>query len=326
LTISGASKELIEASYATASWAKHKSAMKSLETFENSHGGKHDWPLSTNRICEYTSWALTENGLKSSTVRSYLSSIAMAHKLSDMEHNCSNFIVNLLLRGAENLCLYKPIVRNTRKVMTLPLLKIIGHYVATSNWSENSKLVFWSACVVAFFGSFRLGEILPAYSDNFNPDETLLWRDVNFNSKDSVLINIKIDKNKNQQGSFVDLFRFDGHNCCPVSSLRAMHDLNPSPNSPVFSFSNGLNLTVRKLNSTLHVLLYPALGESAFMICGHSFRAGLPSAMANDPEAVKDFEICQWGRWSSESYLLYTRLKFKQKQALFRKITEVLNK
>jgi hypothetical protein len=62
------------------------------------------------------------------------------------------------------------------------------------------------------------------------------------------------------------------------------------------------------------------------MICGHSFRAGLPSAMANDPEAVKDFEICQWGRWSSESYLLYTRLKFKQKQALFRKITEVLNK
>ena len=45
--------------------------------------------------------------------------------------------------------------------MTLELLKILGHEIAKTDWPENSKQVLWCACTTAFFGSFRLGEILP---------------------------------------------------------------------------------------------------------------------------------------------------------------------
>jgi uncharacterized protein (DUF1800 family) len=54
--------------------------------------------------------------------------------------------------------------------------------------------------------------------------------------------------------------------------------------------------------------------------------AAAVTAMANDPAATNDRDIKQWGRWSSDSYLLYTRLKLKQKETLFKKITDVLNR
>ena len=66
------------------------------------------------------------------------------------------------------------------------------------------------------------------------------------------------------------------------------------------------------------------IGPAAYQISGHSFRAGLPSAMASKPDIANDNDIKAWGRWSSDSYLLYTRLKHKQKKALFEKIISVL--
>jgi hypothetical protein len=51
---------------------------------------------------------------------------------------------------------------------------------------------------------------------------------------------------------------------------------------PVFAFSNGKMLTAKKFNETLATLLRPHLGSQAALIQGHSFRAAIPSAMANN--------------------------------------------
>ena len=210
--------------------------------------------------------------------------------------------------------------------MTLQLLKILGHLIAQESWSENAKTIFWGACVIAFFGSFRFGEILADTPFNFNPNETLLWDDVCFTTDDSILIHVKIDKNKMPQGSYIDLFKFEGHNCCPIAVFKRMQSYCKNKNMPIFQFENGRLLTPKLLNSTIQSLLFPVIGVSANLISGHSFRAALPSAMANDPLATKDVDIRNWGRWTSESYLLYTRLKLKQKKLLFEKISNVLNK
>ena len=42
----------------------------------------------------------------------------------------------------------------------------------------------WAASLTAFFGSFRLGEILPK-SENYDVEETLVWSDVKFRNEDS---------------------------------------------------------------------------------------------------------------------------------------------
>jgi hypothetical protein len=272
---------------------------------------------------------LTKENLKPSTIRSYLSSIATLHKLQNKNaENFSNYIVKALIRGAENLKLYAQDKKETRKIMTLPLLKLLGHALATCDWSPNSVQVFWACCLLLFFGSLRIGEVLPPSSFKFNPFETLLWEDLIFR-KDSILVHVKIPKSRNPQGDFIDIFEFKGHGCCPVSALRALRDSSPKssvPNSPVFQFSSGKFLTPNLFNVCLRDLLRPLIGLESDSLSAHSFRAALPSALATDPTSVLSTDLKLWGRWHSSSYSLYTRLKFDQRKSLFNKICLVLNK
>jgi hypothetical protein len=281
-------------------------------------------------VANFTAWALTENRLKSSTVRSYLSSLATIHRLRNVsDENFSNYVVKTIIRGAENLALYEDYAKDTRKVMTLPLLKLIGHELACSDWSEISKQVFWTCSLMAFFGSFRIGELLSCNKNSFVPKETLLWKDLTFRGEDSVLVKIKISKNRSVHGETVDLFKYEKANLCPVRAIIRLRDLCKNYSSgdrPVFEFENGSLLTPLIFNNCIKEFLRPYIGDHADQITSHSFRAALPSAMGADPIACKSVELKQWGRWYSDSYLLYTRLKYDQKKALFHKIVNVLNK
>jgi hypothetical protein len=72
-------------------------------------------------------------------------------------------------------------------------------------------------------------------------------------------------------------------------------------------------------------LLKPRIGKSSLQLACHSFRGGIPSALASHPELAKDNHIMGWGRWSSSAYLIYTRLRLSQKLKIYEKITSVLN-
>jgi hypothetical protein len=206
--------------------------------------------------------------------------------------------------------------------MTLPLLKLLGHALAKCDWSPDSVQVIWACCLLLFFGSLRIREILFPSSCKFNPFETLLWKDLVFR-KDSVLVHVKIPKSRNTQGDFIDVFEFKGHGCCPVSALRTLRDSSPKstdPNSPVFQFCSGKFLTPNTFNACLRELLRPLIGSEANCLSAHSFRAALPSALATDPTSVLSTDLKLWGRWHSSSYSLYTRLKLDQRKSLFDKI------
>ena len=221
---------------------------------------------------------------------------------------------------------YKLLSGESRKAMSLPILKLLGHQLATSQLSDDSKRVIWSASVIAFFGPFRLGEILSKNEKSFNPMETLLWRDIRF-YKDSVLIRVKIPKNRNPNGEFIDLFEFKHHNCCPVETLLNLKSSKTNKitdNSPVFMFESGTLLTPRAMSHTIRSLLEPKLGSAASMLSGHSFRAGIPSALSNHPELASDEEIKAWGRWDSSACNVYKRLNMNKKRAIFVKITSAL--
>ena len=317
---------LLTASLANSTWQKHGSALKCFKNFEVFSQKKFDWPLSKECVRGFVSWAVQTSKLKPSTVQSYISSLSYMHKVNDLDNkNCSDFVVKSLIKGAENLNFYRKISENTRKVMTLPLLKILGHQIAASDWSEDSKQVFWTALTVAFFGSFRFGEILCSSTTSFIEDESLLWKDVIL-KEDSVLIKIKIPKSRNAKGEFVDLFRIPNCTFCPVLALRKLHAIRSrNPQKPVFEFASGSLLTSGSLNSCLVKLLRPIIGESATSISGHSFRAALPSVLANRPDLASDEDIKRWGRWSSASFQLYTRLKPQQRRIIFSKIVAAIH-
>ena len=223
--------------------------------------------------------------------------------------------------------MYSTEAKHTRKVMTMALLKVLGHEIAKTDWPTNSKQVVWCACTTAFFGSFRLGEILPASEHNAHPSDTLLWKDINVISNEHVLVHVKVTKSRSKQGDYVDIFSFPGHGTCPVKSIIALRkfSVNNGSDCPVFGFDSGKNLTLNILNSSIRTLLESHLGPESAHFSGHSFRAAIPAVLAKYPEHSSSDEIMGWGRWKSSAYLLYTRLKADQRRKIFEKISTMLN-
>lgn len=216
-----------------------------------------------------------------------------------------------------------------KKVMTIPLLKILGHEINKFDWSAHSKSVVWTACCVGFFGSFRFGELLSSNETSFNKYETLMWSDISFIENISVRIHNKIPKTRIPNGEFISLFEFPHFNCCPIKALLCLKQLSECENmksTPVFSFKNGTLLTLGKMNTIITSCLSPHIGVEASNYSCKSFRAGLPSALAAYPHLENEVSIKRWGRWNSNAYERYTRLNHNAKKALFEKFAKALKK
>jgi hypothetical protein len=319
---------LVAASLATASWNRHTAAINSFSKFLREKNLPLTWPASVEVVRNYVSWALNERKISPNSVLVYLSDLKLAHKLRDQPCSFDNdFFTRAMIKGAKNLSLYSNIFKPAKFVMTFPLLKILGHEIAECDWASESKTVVWAACCVAFFGSFRLSEVLP----NENPDssETLTWDRIHFTDSDSAVINVRFPKAmKKPQGDFVDIFKIGNCSFCPFSALKNLASISPdniASNSAVFSFPNGTPLTAKHFVTSVQGLLGKHIGSNALQLSGHSFRAAIPAALASNPNLASDHEIMIWGRWSSDSYKSYTRLKHEAKLAIFKKIVKIFH-
>ncbi len=233
-----------------------------------------------------------------------------------------------MIKGAENLSLYSNITKHAKLVMTLPLLKILGHEIATSNWSTDSKRVFWSACCVAFFGSFRMCEILSKSESSYST-ETLTWDWVNLSVHGIATIQVRFPKSNSKcKSDFIDLFAISNSSLCPYSCLLNLRDkksLDVKLNWPVLAFDSGLFLSTKRFNSTIRDLMHKHLGKNSENISGHSFRTGIPVAISNHPALMSNDDVCKWGRWNSGSFKLYTRLKLSARKAIFDILLSAVN-
>ena len=303
-------------------------ALNSFKTFEYTNKTSYEWPLRPEVINEYCNWALTVRKLKFSTVEAYIYSLAIVHKIRGINDlGCHNYICKLMIRGAENLSVYAQKTKPSRNIMSLPLLKILGNEICNTEWQLDSKQCIWAACLTAFFGTCRMGELLSKNVATYDAKTTLLWGDLKFKD-DAWLLHIKSPKSRVEGGEYVDIFAFPNHNCCPVKALLAWQKISPHskhPDRPVFMLANGNLLTKANFNSSIKELLAKRLGKIAHNITGHSFRAGIPSILAKHPELASDAHIMGWGRWCSKAYLSYTRLKIDQKIKMFKKIVRGLN-
>jgi hypothetical protein len=321
--------ELVGAAYADSTWNKINSALNTFECFANFAGIETTWPFSKEVVGDFIHWATFTRKLSPSTITSYLSHFKLVHELRGVDSaNLSSFLCKTQIRGAQNLAFYDEMQLGNRKVMNLHLLKILGHEIANANWSPHSKIVVWSAYTMAFFGSFRFGEIVSSDEDSFNKFETLLWKDIQIFDDGSACIHNKIPKTRTAKGEYISLFEFPNHNCCPVEALKCLKTLSGITgveSIPVYKFSNGKFLTCKKANELLIHFLRPYLGNEAFSYSCKSFRAALPSALSSFPILENEAFIKKWGRWSSDAYERYTRLNHKAKKQIFLQFARALS-
>jgi len=320
---------IINSAIAKSTWTKYSSALNTFACFEADSRKIFSWPLPISVCRAFIVWGSSVRKLSHATIKSYLSAIKFVHTLRgfNCEYISKDATISLLLTGVSKIGLSQP-SNNTRRVVTIPLLITIGSRIARSPWDPLTKQVIWCAATTSFFGSLRLGEILAPSETDHSSVSDLTWNDVKASSPSSILIRIKQPKSGEKQ-EYVDLFPFPTHDLCPVAALKNLKkkQINAGiydKNSPVFRFGSGKNLTMSHFNYVLSELLSDMCQPGISKITCHSFRAGIPSTISLFPELATSDLIKGWGRWASDCYSRYTRLKLPQKHNIFQQISGAL--
>jgi len=322
---------ILNTAISRATWAKYSSGYNAFTCFEEHSGKKYTWPLSAEIWRAFIIWCHYERKLAYNSILTYLSALKFVHSIQGMPYNhlTEDKLSSLLLSGIKHVCTTHYTKPNTRRVMTFPLLLFLGRKIADTDWPALDKQVVWTACLTAFFGTTRLGEILASAENSFSPASDLLWSDIRCSSSNSLLIHLRQPKSGMPGGEKVDLFEFPGFQCCPVKALRNLRQKQiqagmTDESLPVFRFSSGKNLTRDLLNRTLSTLLSDICLPGKDTVTCHSFRAGIPSTLSMFPDLVTSDMIKGWGRWQTDCYKLYTRLSLLEKEQIFGKIKQAL--
>jgi hypothetical protein len=237
-----------------------------------------------------------------------------------------NSIAKLLIRGAKNWKVtHEPAKK--RDTVTFPRLQKIITAIDNSSWSEFNKTAMQCVCLIAFYGSFRLGELTAKKEHKFDKTATLLTKNAVYDDKNNIwTIWIKSPKTGNTQGENVYLFPVPQRRFCPVEALKKYINLQIRANVynadlPLFRWYSGKCITIRKVNRVLSCIFPPRKGVK---ITGHCFRSGLISAAGNLPDIVNDTHLKGWGRWKTDTFLRYELFDMEQKRYIFKKLIQTL--
>jgi hypothetical protein len=223
--------------------------------------------------------------------------------------------------------------RKLKKAVSYPMLQVIGDTLRKDETMTTfEKLRFWTMCLWAFFGSFRLGELVSKHKKTYDPHSNLLWKDANFTGNDDILVHLKSPKTKTPGGDIVMLFRFPAQAMCPVRvfqeySEEARRKGLWDENLPIFRNENGTSWAKFEFEKVLErITRMTGVLEGDEKIVCHSFRAGIPSSLAAQGTAEADGAAKEWGRWRSSAFKSYTRQHITTKREIFKNICSILLK
>ena len=127
---------------------------------------------------------LIDKGLEVSTIKNYLSGIrfylftlgiASPPKLPPLAQQ--------ILVGAEKGRRNPQEIaeKRSRRAISVEMLKLLEHSIAKNQtWSNYEKNMRWAVILSAWWGAFRIGELLPKTKSSFSPLSCLLASDITF--------------------------------------------------------------------------------------------------------------------------------------------------
>ena len=267
-------------------------------------------PASVDNLLIFLSYCHFHKKFSYTTIEGYLSALRTLHSIRSLDvTQFDSFLVKQARTGIRNrtAMFLKP--RNHRSSMSFPALKILGTIISKKNtWPLNDRLSVWTVCLTAFWGSFRLGELI---SDRANTPtfHTLKWSQISFvsdNSGFNVFVQSpKASSDCRGQVSFVAAYSDPRY--CPLLYMKRIRSFSYStPDSYVFKFASGKYVYTQFIRSILKELSDEIPGSGCHFN-GHSFRAALPSMMAAHPDIFSNREVRQTGKWSSDAADRYMR-------------------
>ena len=279
------------------------------------------FPLTENLLCYFTAY-LADEGLAPQTGKAYLSAIRnlqITLGLPDPRGQSPMPILKRVQAGVVRSRQPNPSPRK-RLPITAPILASMGDTLMAS--SNPEKCVVWAVACTAFFGFFRLGELLPESAAAFNPAASLAWGDVavdNHTAPRMVQIHLKRSK-CDQAGAGSDIvLGVTGLHLCPVRALLRFIEIRGS--QPGAFFLNSAHMPVTKPWFVTQIReLLASMGLQQQDYAGHSFRIGAATTAAL--AGLEDSLIQTLGRWHSAAFLQYIRTPKEQLAAVSKNLAQ----
>lgn len=181
--------------------------------------------------------------------------------------------------------------------------------------------VIWAVACTAFFGFFRLGELLPTTEKAFDPKLNLCWGDAAADSRtEPTMIRIHLKRSKcDQFGKGAHIFLgCTRKKVCPVMALTQYFASRLSAPGPLFLDKKGKTITKPWFTTHIRAILN-GLGLPQDQYAGHSFRIGAATTAAKN--GMEDSMIKTLGRWQSAAFLQYIRTPPEHLAAMARTLT-----
>ena len=297
-------------------WKRYGAISNHLERCQVEFKMRFTFPMTSDQITTLVMYLREIRKVKKDTIENYLSSLRYIHLSKGVFPGVLRpEVVKTLLKGMSNQDLKAKRSSPDRFPVTLEVMFLLEWELEDrSDWSKEYKLLVWAVSTLAFFGSFRVGELLSKKARSIDPDFDLLLRDVRIvrrmvDKTKVELLEVQLKSPKeataNDKNIKVEVFGNDTP-LCPLRAFKKYINVvgvNRSDSAafrlPVF----GLAYRHSRFNSDLKSLLSKHVKYGKFT--GHSFRSGLSSLLGQ--AGFSDPEIMAIGRWSGDSFLRYVK-------------------
>ena len=180
------------------------------------------FPVTEKLMC-YFATSLANDGLAPQTIKCYLSavrSMQISLGLPPPSEHSSLPVLKRVLDGIRRCKVLGGKPPRTRLPITTTVLRRIEAPLKECNAQDASAI--WAIAVTAFFGFFRLGELLVETESDYNPALHLSWGDVAVDAhSEASMVKIHLKKSKcDQFGTGADILL--GRTGCPLCPVAAI--------------------------------------------------------------------------------------------------------
>lgn len=239
---------------------------------------------------------LRREGLSPASIATCVSAISYVHKLLGIPDPAATFLVRKTLVSLQKTT--APV--DSRLPITLPLLQKLLRALDFVVTLAYHRSLFKSIMSTAFFGLFRMGELLVTN----DPDKVVQLGQITIKST-GLSVKIKDFKHNSTARTFkILLAKQPNREICPHSLMAQYLLARGTQHGPLFTFPAMKGVPRRIFDDHLRkVLTVCGLNTSAYK--GHSFRIGGASLAAE--KGFSDAKIRLLGRWKSDAFKKYIR-------------------
>ena len=297
-------------------WVCYEAVKKHIKNCQVFTRKRFSFPFSDKMVTVLVAYLLSLGTLKAKTIESYLSALRVWHLTRGFFiQSLRPDIVKAMLTGKGHLddeIDREDFGRMPILIEHLDLLSAILPLDKTL--TANQKQAFWAICVIAFFGSFRITELLSKNARTIDPKVDLMRRDVEILERKvggklmkflSISLKSPKEAKSNKLAIKVEVFETKDK-YCPVEAFRSYElgfGVLHRKNAVFRKDFSGDSFCQRFFNDKLKFFFKPYISYGS--LSGHSFRSGLSSLLGE--AGFSDDQIMAIGRWSSDAFLNYVK-------------------